>query len=92
MSDKLDAAMAIMADVVLNPTFKQEEIDLLKSQTLDNLTYNLKQPGFLANYVASRYSFGEHPAGGTPDSLKSITRDDIVDFHTENIITRTMRF
>jgi zinc protease len=84
MSDKLDAAMAIMADVALNPSFKQEEIDLLKSQTLDGLTFNLKQPGFLASYVASRYSFNEHPAGGTPDSLARLTRDDIAAFHARN--------
>src|ERR1051325_5678307 len=31
--DKLDQAMAVMADVVLNPAFKQEELDLLKSPT-----------------------------------------------------------
>ena len=61
--------------------FKQDELDLLRSQYLDGLAYNLKQPGFLANYAASRYTFGEHPAGGTPDSLKAITRNDIVDFH-----------
>ena len=36
-SDKLEQAMAILADVVLNPAFKQEELDLLKSQTLDDL-------------------------------------------------------
>jgi zinc protease len=84
MSDKIDAAMAIMADVVLNPSFKQDEIDLLKSQTLDGLTFSLKQPGFLANYVAARYSYSEHPAGGTPDSLKGITRDDIAAFHSGN--------
>lgn len=80
-SDKVDQALAILADVVLNPTFKQDELDLLKSQSLDGLTYNLKQPGFLSNYVASRYSFGEHPAGGTPESLKAMSRTDIVDFH-----------
>ena len=80
MSDKLEQAMEIMSDVVLNPAFKQEEIDLLKSQTLDGLTYNLKQPGFLANYVAANYSFNEHPAGGTPESLKNISREDIVNF------------
>ena len=57
---------------------------MLKSQTLDGLTYNLKQPGFLATYVAARYSFDEHPAGGTPDSLKTITRDDIAAFHAGN--------
>ena len=83
-SDKVDQAMAILADVVLNPKFDQKELDLLKSQTLDELTNNLKQPSFLANYVASKYSFGEHPAGGTPDSIKGMTRDDIVAFHTAN--------
>ncbi|HEX9961905.1 MAG TPA: pitrilysin family protein [Pyrinomonadaceae bacterium] len=81
MSSKIDAAMAIMADVVLNPAFKQEEIDLLKSQTLDGLTYNLKQPGFLANYVSTAYSLYEHPPGGTPESLNGIVRNDFVEFH-----------
>jgi zinc protease len=84
MSDKLDQVMAILADVVINPTFKQEEIDLLKSQTLDGLAYNLKQPGFLANYVASRFTFNEHPVGGTPASTQAITRNDIVGFKKEN--------
>lgn len=82
-SDKIDKAMAILADVVLNPSFKQKEIDLLKSQALDGLTFNLKQPGFLANYVASRYSFNEHPVDGTPDSIKGLTRDDLAGFHKE---------
>jgi zinc protease len=79
--DKLDQAMAILADVVLNPAFKQDELDLLKSQTLDELKYNLKQPSFLANYVAGKYSFGEHPASGTPDSIQSITATDVSNFH-----------
>lgn len=81
-TDKLDAAMAIFADVVLNPSFKQEELDLLKSQALDELKANLQQPGFLANYVASSYSYGEHPAGGTPDSLTSISLSDIANLYS----------
>ncbi len=80
MSDKLNQAMAIMADVVLNPAFKQSEIDLLKSQTLDGLAYNLKQPGFLTNYVAGSYAFNEHPAGGTPESISDLKRQDFVEF------------
>jgi zinc protease len=87
-SDKVDQAMAILADVVLNPKFDQKELDLLKSQTLDGLTFNLKQPSFLANYVASKYSFGEHPAGGTPVSLNAITRQDIVKFYSANYQAR----
>ena len=83
--DKLDQAMAVMADVVLNPAFKQEELDLLKSQAADELKYNLKQPSFIANYVASKYSFGEHPAGGTPSSIAAITRADVAAFHANYV-------
>src|SRR5690606_25757190 len=72
-----------LADVVLNPTFPQDELDLLKSQAADGLKYNLSQPGFLANYVASKYSYNEHPAGGTPDSIAGITEKDVKDFYLE---------
>jgi len=82
-SDKVTQAMAILADVVLNPGFDQKELDLLKSQTLDGLTYNLKQPSFLANYAASKYSFAEHPASGTPTSIQSITTADVSVFHNK---------
>ncbi|MEQ1923000.1 MAG: pitrilysin family protein [Pyrinomonadaceae bacterium] len=83
-SDKVAQAMAILADVVLNPKFDQKEIDLLKTQTLDGLTYSLKQPGFLSSYVTSKYSFGEHPAGGTPASIGTISRADIVKFQKDH--------
>ena len=83
-SDKLPQAIAILADVFLNPKFSQEELDLYKSQALDGLTYSLKQPSFLANYVASKYSYGEHPAGGTKASIESITIKDVSDFYKAN--------
>ena len=83
-SDKFDAAMAIMADVSLNPAFAKDELDLAKSQTLDELTYNLTQPGFVADYVSTSYSFGEHPVGGTPGSIESITQADVSEFYSKN--------
>ena len=86
-SDKVNQAMAILADVVLNPKFDQKELDLLKSQTLDGLTYNLKQPSSLANYVASKYSFREHPAGGTPISIGSIMRSDVENFYKNGFLS-----
>ncbi len=80
-SDKLDQAMAIFADVALNPSFPQSELDLLKSQAIDGLTYNLTQPGFISNYVASQYSFREHPVGGTIDSLRARSADQVKQFY-----------
>lgn len=83
-SDKFDKAMEIMADVSLNPSFTEDELKLLKSQALDELTYNLTQPGFLANYVSTRFSFNEHPAGGTPASIEAISRADVSAYYAEN--------
>lgn len=88
MSDKLDKALMIMSDAVINPSFSQSEIDLLKSQTLDGLTYNLTQPGFLANYVASAYSYQKHPVGGTVSSIKEISRDDILTYYSQKLIPK----
>lgn len=80
-SDKLDKAMNVMADAILNPAFAPSEIDLLKTQTIDQLNVALKQPSTLANFVAARYTFGEHAVAGTPESLMKLTRDDIVRFY-----------
>ncbi len=88
MSDKLDKALEIMSDSVINPNFSQTEIDLLKSQTLDGLTYSLTQPGFLANFVATTYSFKKHPVGGTVSSINKISRDDILQFYSQSLIPK----
>lgn len=80
-SDKTGQALAIMADVVRNPVFSQSELVLAKSQALDGLASSLKQPSFLANYVASKFAFDEHPAGGTPDSIERIDRKAVKEFY-----------
>jgi len=87
-NDKLNSAMPIFADVVLNPTFRPKEIEILRAQLQDNLAYNLKQPSFLTNYVASSFVYSEHPQGGTLESLKNISRSDIVSFYKQNFSPR----
>jgi zinc protease len=86
ISSKVEPAMAILADVVRNPVFKDEEIERLRQQYLDSLSVGLNNPGTLASYVASRVVFGDapygHPLSGTPESLQHIKRDDVVSMHT----------
>ncbi len=85
MSLKIGAATEILADVVRNPTFKDEEIERLREQNLDGLRVALRQPGTVAGYVASRVVFGNeeygHPLAGTPESIAAIKRDHIVMLH-----------
>jgi zinc protease len=82
MSDKAEAALAILSDVIQHPAFKQEEIDRLKNQTLDGLRVVLQQPGSLGRFVTDRVIFGSgeygHAAGGTMETVQAIQRDDIV--------------
>jgi zinc protease len=82
MSDKTEPALRILADVVRHPTFKQEEIDRLKNQTLDGLRVALRQPGSLAQFVMGRVVFGDgsygHSHTGTMETVQAIKREDIL--------------
>jgi zinc protease len=87
MSSKIDPAVAILADVVRHPTFKEEEIERLRQQYLDDIRVSLGQPGAIARFVAARVVFGDapygHPLNGTPESLARITRADIMKLHDQ---------
>lgn len=82
---KVDAALALVSEVVQRPTFAQAELDRLRTQSLDELKVAYSQPGTLAALAAQRLVFGAgaygHPAGGTPRSLAKITRADLLGLH-----------
>ena len=85
MSQKIQQAMEILADVVRRPTFKSEEVERLRQQYLDNVTLSLGDPGTVARYVAARVVFGDspygHPLSGTTESLTRISGADIAKMH-----------
>ena len=85
LSARLGPAMEIFADVVRNPAFKDEEIERLRRQTLNNLKVSLGQPGAIARFAAGRVIYRDaaygHPLSGTPESLPRIKREDIVRIH-----------
>jgi zinc protease len=86
IASKTEPAMSILADVVRNPVFKDEEIERLRQQYLDNLSVGMNSPGTLASWVASRVVFGGspygHPVSGTPESIPRIKREDITSLHS----------
>ncbi|HEX6182655.1 MAG TPA: pitrilysin family protein [Pyrinomonadaceae bacterium] len=86
IASKTEAALTILADVVRNPVFKDEEIERLRQQYLDSLSVGMNSPGTLASWVASRVVFGGspygHPVSGTPESIPRIKREDITSLHS----------
>jgi len=82
---RINSAVEILADVIRNPAFKDEEIERLRRQYLNNLKVSMGQPGSIARFAAARLVYRDAPYGhllsGTPESLPRIKRDDIVRIH-----------
>jgi zinc protease len=85
MKDSLAFALDLVSDVARNPRFAQEEIERQKQQMLSGLKVSYEDPDYIASVVFDRLVYGLHPYGrpdsGTPRSIFSITRDDLVAFH-----------
>ena len=81
-SDQLPKALGILADVARNPVFAEEEIERQRTNTMDQVQVQMQQPGALARIVGNRALYGPgyygQPVSGTPQSLKGISRADIV--------------
>ena len=80
-----DTGLDLLADIILNPTFKDDEIERLRKQTLAGIMQQKDDPGSVAEENFREFVFGEHPYGqpqeGTEESVPGILREDIVNFH-----------
>ncbi|HAK56917.1 MAG: pitrilysin family protein [Vicinamibacterales bacterium] len=84
LTEHLDETMALAADVLLHPSFPEEELALFKDRERAGLIQERTRPGFLAVERLAKVIYGEHPAGRvspTPESLDKTTREDLRAFH-----------
>jgi zinc protease len=84
LTEHVDVVLDLMADVLLNPTFPEQEFARYKAQTRAQLTQQRSQPGFLAQERFSIVMAGDHPDGRTAPSIPALektTRNDLVAFH-----------
>jgi zinc protease len=94
MKDSFGTAMDLLADVVRNPAFAEEEIERQKQQALSGLQVSANDPDYLASVVFDRLVYGFHPYGlpnsGTAETLGSLTRADLLDFHKRYFVPNNM--
>ena len=84
LAETLPQMLALLADVVRNPTFPQAEVDLIKANTAQQLQAQMASPQFVANKLFRQTLFGSHPyarIGVTPETLPAIDRASIVEYH-----------
>lgn len=83
LTSTLDAGLELLAEVVLEPAFSDEEVELLRTRSLSGLQVELSQAAALAEREFSRRLYGSHPYGRleTQASFEAISRDDVRAYH-----------
>ncbi len=85
LTKNLDQALDIYADVMVNSSFPETELETARRQTLVGFTQRKSDPNAVANLVYNKLLYGNHPYGkqlsGDENSVKALKRDDLVSFY-----------
>jgi predicted Zn-dependent peptidase len=79
-----DKVLELMADVLYNPKFPQEELDKLQKQTLTGLAQSKDDPNSISSRLSSALVYGkDHPYGEveTEQTVKNVQLSDIKSYY-----------
>ena len=85
----------LLAEVVLRPTFPENELDLYRRNTIEHLKFQRSQPGFLAGEQAARLIYGEHPYSKvSPNAadIEKLDRKTLAEFHAATFAPNNAMF
>lgn len=83
LSKDVNEILSVISDMFIRPAFRQKDIDSVKTDAISTLEEWIKSPVGAAMNSFSRQSTDppERAAVPTRESLETLTRADIVDFH-----------
>ncbi len=85
LAKDVTTGLDLFSDVILHPSFPEDEIDRERKQRLAGLDAMKEEPSSIASVTFSKTVYGTHPYGrqtfGTKASLDAIARKDLVDFY-----------
>ena len=75
-------------DAALKPAFRDEELKRQKRQLTSALAQKKMDPEDLAVRLRDKLLYGAHPYGAfaTPESVQTVTRDDLMKFHKAHFL------
>jgi zinc protease len=87
LSANAPLAFQLVGDAVARPTFPDNEIELLRTQTLSGLQLEQADPAAIARraFATAVYGSGPYARHETSASVKSITRADLVAFQNAHL-------
>jgi len=80
----LDQVLGMFADLVVNPAFPEEKIELKRSTMLEEIRRKNDDPNAVSRREFRKLIYGDHPYGWeeTAETVSAITRDDLLAFHS----------
>lgn len=81
--------LKLMAEIILHPSFPENELKLYKENTIKSLQFQRSQADFLADEQTARIVYGSHPYGSvapSPLDIEKISRQKLVEFHRKTLI------
>lgn len=89
-SENLRPSLEILSDVVLNPSFPQDQFSIQKQRRLAQIGQEQASPNTMALRVAPGLLYGANHAYGKPltgsgyeKSVEGITREDLIQWHAQ---------
>lgn len=91
-ADRWREGIALVAEVVLHPRLAPDDVEAVRSEMLDLQRRTAESPGETARFLLADSLAPDHPAAaevlGTPESVRSITVDDLRAFHDTYVTGR----
>ena len=97
LTERLDAALALLADVVVHPTFPKEEVDRVRARRRAEAEQEKNNPGSMMSNATAEALYGRknaygHSLSGDPGDLAKIERADSCECTPSSSTRRPRRY
>ena len=89
LTGNIEETLSIATEMLFTPKFDPQDFERVKSQVLQVIEHNKKEPSTTANAIYNKLLFGKENSfayadSGTAESVASITLDDVKAFYAAN--------
>lgn len=93
LKQDFESVFATYLDVLKNPAFREEKIELAKEEMKSSISRRNDQIGSIASREAAKLAYGKNnPYARTPEyaTVDAVTREDLVSWHKQHVYPNSM--
>ncbi|MEX0646476.1 MAG: pitrilysin family protein [Balneolaceae bacterium] len=93
LREDFENLLPVFVDLLSNPAFPEDKIDLAKTQTETSISRRNDDQGAIANREFRRLIYGPNSVYGRLteyETIQNITREDLVNFHEQSFVAPNM--